>query len=77
MSIDGQRTWDPTSQMRALASPIRNYERELIEVLDRHSGNMAPAYDESCRSCTACSRACARRARRATRGLPLWSCTSF
>ena len=52
MSIDGPRTCDPTSQMRALASPIRNYERELIEVLDRHGGNMAPAYDESCRSCT-------------------------
>ena len=46
MSIDGPRTWDPTQQMRALASPIRGYARDLIEVLDRHRGNMAPAYDE-------------------------------
>jgi len=45
MTVEGP-TWDPTPEMRALASPIRRYASDLIEVLDRHRGNIAPAYGE-------------------------------
>jgi predicted metal-dependent enzyme (double-stranded beta helix superfamily) len=42
----GGSRWPLTSQMREQSYPLRDFAAEVIEVLDRHAGNMATAFSE-------------------------------